>query len=142
MAFRITNRAKHLLIIPLNSGKTVYLAPDESSSSIEDLEITGNEKVEKLVNTNLIATTKVVPVKEPKAEPERMPEEAPAEQPEVETEKEREEELAKEPEAEPEEKEALSEQPEVETKEEEKVELAKEPGVKPEEKPKRRAKKK
>jgi hypothetical protein len=59
MACRIVNRAKHLLIVPLNSGKTLHLAPGESSRPIADPEINGNEKVAKLLRSNLIVTPRV-----------------------------------------------------------------------------------
>lgn len=56
MAVRLTNRARHLLIVPLNSGKTVHLAPGESSGPIADLEIVGNERVAKLSRYGLMTT--------------------------------------------------------------------------------------
>lgn len=55
MASNITNRAKMTLIIPLNSGGSLYLAPGESSS-VEDYELSNNEKVEKLLRDNMLAT--------------------------------------------------------------------------------------
>jgi len=64
MAYKIANHAKHLLIVELNSGETVHLAPDELSNSIEDVEIDGNEKVAKLLKMNLISTTKLIPKKD------------------------------------------------------------------------------
>jgi hypothetical protein len=54
MAFTITNRAKMTLIIPLNSGGSLYLAPGESSSPIEDYDLANNDKVDKLLRDNLI----------------------------------------------------------------------------------------
>jgi hypothetical protein len=57
MAFTITNRAKHLLIIPLNSGESLYLAPGEASDPIEAYELDNNEKVDKLLSNNLIASS-------------------------------------------------------------------------------------
>ena len=55
MALRIANRARHLLIVPLNSGGTLHLAPGETSAPVEDYELDKNEKVEKLLADNLIA---------------------------------------------------------------------------------------
>lgn len=55
MAFIIQNRARHLLVLPLNSGGTLHLAPSETSSPIEDFEIANNEKVERLSEEGLIA---------------------------------------------------------------------------------------
>ena len=56
MPLKITNRAKHLLIIPLNSGQTIHLAPGESSDAIEDYELEKNERVERLEGEGLIAS--------------------------------------------------------------------------------------
>lgn len=56
MAFTIRNRAKHLLIIPLNSGESLYLAPGESSGPVESYELDNNAKVEKMLRDNLISS--------------------------------------------------------------------------------------
>ena len=71
MALHIANQAKHLLIIPLNSGKAVHLAPGESSHPIEELEINANEKVAKLLKANLVAILKVSAEETPKEEPRK-----------------------------------------------------------------------
>lgn len=55
MASTITNRAKMTLIIPLNSGGSLYLAPGESSAPVEDYELANNEKVDKLLRDNLLS---------------------------------------------------------------------------------------
>ena len=55
MASNITNRAKMTLIIPLNSGGSLYLAPGESSE-VEDYELSNNEKVEKLLRENMLSS--------------------------------------------------------------------------------------
>ena len=73
IAVHIANRAKHLLIIPLNSGKTIYLAPDESSRPLEYFEISGNEKVEKLLKANLVTIKKVSIEEKVVKEPEKRP---------------------------------------------------------------------
>ena len=72
MAFRIKNISHQVLLVSLNSGKTVYLAPGESSRPIEELEISGNEKVAELLKANLVATTKVATAKKPKRRGTRM----------------------------------------------------------------------
>jgi len=87
MALHIVNRAKHLLIIPLNSGKTVHLAPGESSHPVQEREINANEKVAKLLKENLIATTRVPTAKKPRLGFEKEPEEEPVKPPEAEPEK-------------------------------------------------------
>ena len=96
MAIIITNISDQLTIVPFNSGKAVYVAPGESSSPIEELEINGNEKVEKLLKANLITTTKVATAKEPEDKLELQPEAEPEIRPEAE--------LEPQPEAEPEKK--------------------------------------
>lgn len=55
MAFTIQNRARHLLVLPLNSGGTLHLAPGETSSPVAAFEIDNNEKVERLLNEGLLA---------------------------------------------------------------------------------------
>ena len=59
MAVSIINKAKNLIIVTLNSGKTLYLAPGKSSPPIEEAEINGNEKVIKLLKSHVIAMTAV-----------------------------------------------------------------------------------
>jgi len=51
----IRNRAGYLLIRPLNNGTMIHLAPAETSEPVTDLEVAGNEKIEKLVQAGLIA---------------------------------------------------------------------------------------
>jgi len=57
MRVTITNRAGHLLLCPLNSGKTIHLAPAAISEPLDELEIAGNEKVDKLLAARLISVT-------------------------------------------------------------------------------------
>jgi hypothetical protein len=52
---RITNRSRGLLTLQLNSGESLYLAPTETSGSLEDLEVTANRWVQRLVDRDLIA---------------------------------------------------------------------------------------
>jgi hypothetical protein len=56
MPTRITNISKRLLIVPLNSGETLHLAPGETSADpLVDYELDNNDKVDKMVSNNLIA---------------------------------------------------------------------------------------
>lgn len=57
MAFRIQNRAGHLLVLPFNSGGTLHLAPGETSPPVEGFELENNAKVERLSKEGLIAIT-------------------------------------------------------------------------------------
>ena len=54
MPFIVTSRARHLLVILLNSGDTLHLAPGEASAVLEDYELKDNEGVQKLTGENLI----------------------------------------------------------------------------------------
>jgi hypothetical protein len=54
MAVTITNRASHLLIVPLNDGQALYLAPGETSRPVEERQVSGNEKVAKLSRGSLV----------------------------------------------------------------------------------------
>jgi hypothetical protein len=55
MQVTIRNQARHLLICTLNSGKTIHLAPSETSQPLQHLEINGNDKIDKLVRTGLVS---------------------------------------------------------------------------------------
>jgi hypothetical protein len=55
MAVTITNRATQLLIVQLNDGEAVYLAPGETSRPLEETQVGGNEKVAKLTRANLVS---------------------------------------------------------------------------------------
>lgn len=57
MASTIQNRARHLLVLPLNGGGTLHLAPGETSSPVEEFELDNNEKVGRLVKDGLIAVS-------------------------------------------------------------------------------------
>jgi len=72
MRWRIVNRTPQLLIVPLNSGKAVHLAPNETSPLLEPAEINGNAKVDKL-----LASTSITLVQE------KMKEASPPIQPEA-----------------------------------------------------------
>jgi hypothetical protein len=64
MRVTIRNLAGHLLICTLNSGRTIHLAPAEISEPLNALELSGNEKIDKLVRSRLVS----IAVSEP-AEP-------------------------------------------------------------------------
>jgi hypothetical protein len=68
--FTITNQARHLLICTLNSGRTIHLGPAEISEPLEDLEMSGNHKIAKLVRTGLVSIETTAPA--PKAEEEKL----------------------------------------------------------------------
>lgn len=52
----LTNRAKHLLIVRLNSGSHIHLAPDESTPPIDPVEIVGNRKIDELIAQDRLAS--------------------------------------------------------------------------------------
>lgn len=55
MPVRIINRSRGLLIVELNSGDTLHLAPSETSPPLQDIEVTANRWVERLLDRDLIA---------------------------------------------------------------------------------------
>jgi hypothetical protein len=55
MNARLTNRSSSLKIVPLNSGRTVILAPGEVSGPIPEAEISGSERIGKLVRRGELA---------------------------------------------------------------------------------------
>jgi hypothetical protein len=55
----LTNLSPYLAIVTLNSGITLHLAPSQVSEPIDDLEVNGNLKVEKLVNVGQLAVHQV-----------------------------------------------------------------------------------
>jgi hypothetical protein len=55
MAVTISNQAKQLLIVQLNDGEVVYLAPGETSRALDERQVGGNEKLAKLTRDNLVA---------------------------------------------------------------------------------------
>ena len=71
MALTLTNLASHLLILQLNNGNSVYLGPGETSTAIDELQISGNDKITKLLRNSLVATTQAeaepAPAKKAKA---------------------------------------------------------------------------
>ncbi len=55
MALTLTNLASHLLILQLNNGNSVYLAPGETSGAVDEGQINGNDKINKLLRNSLVA---------------------------------------------------------------------------------------
>jgi hypothetical protein len=55
----MTNRANQLLIIELNDGASIYLAPGLTSNPIDEGRVQGNEKIAKLMRNNLLSAAAV-----------------------------------------------------------------------------------
>ena len=49
MTSRLLNRSTSLKVVPLNSGRTIILAPGETSTLVPQVEITGSDRIAKLV---------------------------------------------------------------------------------------------
>ena len=73
MALTFTNLATHMLILQLNNGNSVYLAPGETSGATYDGQVNGNDKIAKLLRSNLVATSEAAeePAKPKKAKAKR-----------------------------------------------------------------------
>ncbi len=56
MAVTLTNQAKHLLIVQLNDGGSVYLAPGETSGPLDEAQLSGSERLERMLREGLIAS--------------------------------------------------------------------------------------
>jgi hypothetical protein len=54
MGIAFANQTKQLLIITLNSGKTLYLPPGKSSEPVDHLEVNDNAKIAKLLDSGAI----------------------------------------------------------------------------------------
>lgn len=67
MPITITNQAAHLIILPLNDGESIYLAPGETSKPIEEMLVSGNEKIAKANRYNLVTTTSIAAPKKKSA---------------------------------------------------------------------------
>lgn len=48
MPVKLTNQTKNLLVVTLNGGTSLHLAPGETSPPVDDIEVNGNDKIEKL----------------------------------------------------------------------------------------------
>jgi len=55
MHVKIENLSKRLVLLRLNSGETLHLAPRKTSSEIEEVEINNNPKFQKLEALQIIA---------------------------------------------------------------------------------------
>ena len=55
MSTRITNKSRQSLVIPLNSGNAIHLAPGETYGPLDEVETTANAKIEKMSSSGLIA---------------------------------------------------------------------------------------
>jgi hypothetical protein len=55
MLVTIRNLAGYLLICVLNSGRTLHLGPAEISEPLDQSEVNGNDKIDKLVRARLIS---------------------------------------------------------------------------------------
>lgn len=55
----LKNSTRYLEIVTLNNGATIHLAPDEASGPVDDQEINGNAKVERLVGLGRLKLTLV-----------------------------------------------------------------------------------
>jgi hypothetical protein len=63
MPVTMTNRGKQLLILQLNDGQAVYLAPGETSRPLQDMQVSGNDKVAKLTRESLVSVAPVTPAR-------------------------------------------------------------------------------
>ena len=73
MRYIIQNRSDDLLVIQLNTGRSIHLAPGDSSE-VGDLEISGNEKINKLTRAKVIAVgeaTEAAVAEESRKKPEK-----------------------------------------------------------------------
>lgn len=57
MATNITNRSRQLLVVTLNSGATVHLAPGEEAVGIDPVEVKNNASLHKMAQKGWIALT-------------------------------------------------------------------------------------
>ena len=48
MTVIVTNRSSHLLLVELNTGETIHLAPAESSRVLDDVDIENNPWVDRM----------------------------------------------------------------------------------------------
>ncbi|MGA1870569.1 MAG: hypothetical protein ACMUJM_18695 [bacterium] len=63
MSVFIENLTNRLVLLRLNSGQTLHLAPRASSREIPDIEVRKNLKVQKLLDRHIIALHKAKEVK-------------------------------------------------------------------------------
>lgn len=77
MALRIRSLlASGPILVPLTSGRTVRLSPGQHSEELHDVEVAGNDKVEKLRRRGLIDVTPVAEESAPGRAPSRKRQDA------------------------------------------------------------------
>lgn len=57
MATTITNRSRQLLVVPLNSGATLHLAPGEEAAGVDPVEVKNNAAIQKMSQKGWIFLT-------------------------------------------------------------------------------------
>jgi hypothetical protein len=67
---QVTNLARSLVTLQLNTGESIHLAPKERSREIDELEIADNPWLDELQRRHLVAVRSVGPEAE-RAEPAR-----------------------------------------------------------------------
>jgi len=55
MQVALVNQTKSLLIVTLNGGTSLHMAPGQTSEAVDYREIAGNEKIEKLRKIGTLA---------------------------------------------------------------------------------------
>jgi hypothetical protein len=72
MPFKVQSRSNSLLIIRLNTGNTIHLAPGQEVP-VSEYEITGNEKINKLRRSGAVAVAETPDVEgeESRKKPEK-----------------------------------------------------------------------
>ncbi len=69
MSVKIENLTNRPVLLRLNSGRTLHLAPRATSSEIGGVEVNKNDKAQKLLARHVIALHEMEGSKEEKAEP-------------------------------------------------------------------------
>ncbi|HKY35556.1 MAG TPA: hypothetical protein VJN18_06450 [Polyangiaceae bacterium] len=59
MTVALTNKSRQLLIVRLNSGKSLYLAPRERSPLLDGIEVGDNADIAKMSGRGLISIEQV-----------------------------------------------------------------------------------
>lgn len=60
MAFRIINKTKRPVMVPLNSGRYCYLGGEATSDEVLSGEVNGNEKLARLAKRNIVSLREVM----------------------------------------------------------------------------------
>ena len=61
MPVQVTNLSRSLVTIPLNTGESIHLAPNECSREIDGIEIADNRWLDQLQRQHLVAVRPVGP---------------------------------------------------------------------------------